>query len=130
MLRRLAGGGAGVLAVLRQVNLVAVECDRLSTLNAGQVLAAGQPLGAVEGGNLSAWYDGPFEVKTLPSRDIRFALPLIVGVFSPNPRRRDTLAIIWASLGRSAPAKKGGHSSNTGRSACGSARQRTTPSRF
>lgn len=64
--RDFARAGGGVLAVLHDLNLTLAFADRVLLLKAGRVHAAGPPPSTMTARVLSAVYDCPLEVATLP----------------------------------------------------------------
>ncbi len=61
-----AAAGAGVLAVLHDLNLAAAFADRVVLLCAGRVAAAGTPVEVLEARRLSAVYGAPILVQRSP----------------------------------------------------------------
>ncbi len=70
-----AQSGAAVLAVLHDINLAAVACDRLIVMRQGRILAAGTPKEVVTSSILSAAYGCTITANALPSGEVPFALP-------------------------------------------------------
>ena len=62
-LRRLAGKGLGVLAVLHDLDLAARYADRIVLLDGGRVVAAGPPESVMTADRLSAVYGTPVHVE-------------------------------------------------------------------
>jgi iron complex transport system ATP-binding protein len=74
MARRQAAAGAGVLAILHDLNLAAAHADRIVLLSRGRVVAAGTPWEVFTAERLSAAFEHPIIVTTHPVRPC----PLVV----------------------------------------------------
>ncbi len=58
-----AAAGAGVLAVLHDLNLAAAFADRIVLLSEGRIMAAGAPADVLDAGLLSSVYRAPILVQ-------------------------------------------------------------------
>jgi iron complex transport system ATP-binding protein len=72
--RRVAEGGAVVLAVLHDLNLALRHADRLIVLKGGRIVADGPCRSIASGPALSAWLDCNVEVSEIAGRPLAVAL--------------------------------------------------------
>lgn len=75
LLRELAEGGKGVLAVLHDINMAARFCHDIVALRAGRVIRRGTPAEIMGAETLEAIYDLPMQVMTQPGTGRHIALP-------------------------------------------------------
>jgi iron complex transport system ATP-binding protein len=71
--RAAAAEGAGVLAVLHDLNLAAAFADRVVLLDRGRVAAEGAPADVLDAARLSAVYGAPVAVRRTPSGSLSVA---------------------------------------------------------
>ena len=74
--RDLAGRGAGVLAVVHDLNLAAAYADRVLLLHAGRLVAGGAPWDVLQAPRLTAVFGLPFAVLHHPTLDCPLIVPL------------------------------------------------------
>jgi iron complex transport system ATP-binding protein len=86
--RRLAAGGAAVLAVLHDLNLAAGDADRIALLSGGRLVAVGPPRAVLRERLLSEVFACPLAVTTHPLRDCPLVLPLPLGSAAESGRDR------------------------------------------
>ncbi|MEX2617245.1 MAG: heme ABC transporter ATP-binding protein [Alphaproteobacteria bacterium] len=72
--RRLAADGAGVVAILHDLNLAAMYADRICMLRSGQVHACGTPQAVIHPDSIAAVYGVTASVITHPTRNC----PLVI----------------------------------------------------
>ncbi|TDR85170.1 ABC transporter ATP-binding protein [Enterovirga rhinocerotis] len=75
LLRNLAEGGKGVVAVLHDINMAARFCHEIVALRAGRVIRRGRPDEIMDGEALEAIYGLPMQVMTQPGAGHPVALP-------------------------------------------------------
>lgn len=73
--REVAASGAGVLAVLHDLNLAAAHADRIAVLSRGRLAASGTPWEVLSEGLLSEVFEHPVTVVKHPLRDGPLVMP-------------------------------------------------------
>jgi len=86
-LRREAGNGRAVLAVLHDLNLAAANADEIILMSNGLQAARGRPSEVLTDEALSSAYGCEIRLNATPTRDVPFLLPQVCGL-SPEPAAR------------------------------------------
>jgi iron complex transport system ATP-binding protein len=84
--RSFADEGAGVLAVLHDLNLAAQYADHVVVLSGGEVLTQGAPADVLTSETIRTAFDVPVLVQPHPCRECPLVIPAPDGVRSPSNR--------------------------------------------